>query len=274
MKRSTMAWGSLALLLPLCALAQNLPAPGKLLVSPSTTYTAKLRAPGFSGSVTVQGTTWSCAKGRCSAQAPWPAPTVASCAALVAKAGQLTHFGSAKASLGADDLASCNRGVAAGVPQVNAPAAQAIAASPAAAAMRTRRLQQFGDLRQSLARAEAQAAAQQQRDEREEARRRRLALGYTHRHGQGTDCDDTRPNVNPNAAEVCDHIDNNCDGRIDEGTQLAFYLDADGDTHGDPSQRVLACPADQERASAEGRWLVSVGNDCDDKDPNKWQGCP
>lgn len=34
---------------------------------------------------------------------------------------------------------------------------------------------------------------------------------------QGNDCDDSDPEVNPGAEENCDGIDNNCDGRTDEG---------------------------------------------------------
>ena len=31
------------------------------------------------------------------------------------------------------------------------------------------------------------------------------------------DCDDTDPNVSPQAEELCDSVDNDCDDRIDEG---------------------------------------------------------
>jgi hypothetical protein len=46
------------------------------------------------------------------------------------------------------------------------------------------------------------------------------------------DCNDTDPAVNPDAEEVCDDVDNNCDGSRDEGVQVKFYADRDGDGFG------------------------------------------
>jgi len=41
--------------------------------------------------------------------------------------------------------------------------------------------------------------------------------GYGDNCELGPDCDDADPNINPGAEEICDEIDNNCDGKIDEG---------------------------------------------------------
>ena len=46
------------------------------------------------------------------------------------------------------------------------------------------------------------------------------------------DCDETSPSIHVGAAEICDEVDNNCDGNIDEGVQSTFYLDVDEDGFG------------------------------------------
>ena len=47
------------------------------------------------------------------------------------------------------------------------------------------------------------------------------------------DCNDEDASINPSAEEVCDGIDNNCDGEIDEGLLIIFYPDQDEDGFGD-----------------------------------------
>ena len=46
------------------------------------------------------------------------------------------------------------------------------------------------------------------------------------------DCNDGDSSINPDAAEACDGIDNNCDGQTDEGVTTTFYVDGDGDGFG------------------------------------------
>ena len=46
-----------------------------------------------------------------------------------------------------------------------------------------------------------------------------------------TDCDDTNSSIFPEAEEVCDGLDQDCDGEVDEESTNApiWYLDSDGD---------------------------------------------
>ncbi|MCB9758237.1 MAG: hypothetical protein H6739_00215 [Alphaproteobacteria bacterium] len=75
---------------------------------------------------------------------------------------------------------------------------------------------------------------------------------------QADDCDDNNANINPGANEICDEIDNNCDGSVDEGATDTFYQDSDGDGYGsdDVTQEACAAPTG----------YVEEGGDCDDGD--------
>lgn len=48
----------------------------------------------------------------------------------------------------------------------------------------------------------------------------------------GNDCNDLVASISPEAAEDCDHFDNNCNGEIDEGKTVKRYDDPDGDGYG------------------------------------------
>jgi hypothetical protein len=71
------------------------------------------------------------------------------------------------------------------------------------------------------------------------------------------DCDDGAATTFPGADEVCDSLDNNCDGSVDEGALSTFYVDGDGDGYG--LAETLAC---EEPSGA-----APLGGDCDDADP-------
>ena len=48
----------------------------------------------------------------------------------------------------------------------------------------------------------------------------------------GDDCNDAVRGASPMGTEVCNRIDDDCDGRVDEGVLQAVYLDLDGDGRG------------------------------------------
>ena len=76
-----------------------------------------------------------------------------------------------------------------------------------------------------------------------------------------TDCDDTTSAANPGETEICDGLDNDCDGSTDEddaSDASTWYADSDGDGYGDPDTTAVACD--------EPSGYTSDDTDCDDTD--------
>jgi len=76
----------------------------------------------------------------------------------------------------------------------------------------------------------------------------------------GDDCDDFNRTRNPAETEVCDELDNNCDGETDEGVRDSGFADLDGDLHGDPNSPIA-------EACAGRAGFSLLDDDCDDTDP-------
>jgi hypothetical protein len=87
--------------------------------------------------------------------------------------------------------------------------------------------------------------------------------GMTDRDG---DCNDANMAINPDAIEVCDLKDNNCDGRDDEGVTKTFFRDTDRDGYGRDDETVQACQ--------QVNGFVAVGGDCDDGDSQVYPSAP
>ncbi len=98
------------------------------------------------------------------------------------------------------------------------------------------------------------------------------SVGYEDADGDGhaacEDCDDADPSVHPLAIEVCNGIDDDCDGVVDGADAIdanTYYADTDGDGFGDPASTTRACelPADG---------YVVNDDDCDDATASTYPG--
>ena len=80
----------------------------------------------------------------------------------------------------------------------------------------------------------------------------------------GGDCNDSNALIHPNATEICDSLDNDCDTFLDDAdpswdqsSGTTHYADSDGDAYGDPNDEETTC------ALPSGR--VPDNTDCDDE---------
>ncbi len=87
-----------------------------------------------------------------------------------------------------------------------------------------------------------------------------------------TGCDDTFVDLGAcMTSEVCNGVDDDCDGNTDEGMLVMFYPDRDGDGYGDSNFFVsYSCPD-----LASSSWVANRG-DCDDLNAeiHPGAGCP
>ena len=76
------------------------------------------------------------------------------------------------------------------------------------------------------------------------------------------DCDDGDPDVNPDKKEICNGVDDDCDGATDEEGAMGcrdYFKDSDGDGYGVPGDKKCLC-------DAVFPYMATQAGDCDDGD--------
>lgn len=68
-----------------------------------------------------------------------------------------------------------------------------------------------------------------------------VPAGYADNSEDCNDLPSTGSAIHPQAIESCNYIDDNCNSLTDEGLQVLFFEDADGDGYGNSSITLMAC---------------------------------
>ncbi len=81
------------------------------------------------------------------------------------------------------------------------------------------------------------------------------------------DCQPLNGAIYPGAAELCNGVDDDCNGLADDGIQTTYYFDGDNDGYGHPLKSVTTC------GTPPAHYIVQ-GGDCDDNDNDNYPGAP
>lgn len=75
-----------------------------------------------------------------------------------------------------------------------------------------------------------------------------------------TDCNDSNSAIHPGVTEICDSVDNDCDGSVDEGVKTTYYYDYDNDGYGLSASSTTSCTKPDK--------YVANSQDCNDNNQN------
>lgn len=76
------------------------------------------------------------------------------------------------------------------------------------------------------------------------------------------DCNDGNPGINPSRPEICNSVDDNCNGSVDEGISFTtWYLDSDHDGYGSTNSLYICY-------NPGSNYITGNNTDCNDNNPN------